>query len=183
MAQQGGRGQGPNLPPPPGGAVPQPPVVPQVVPQAGAYLLGAQVVTNPNLTEEETIRQVLHCIAFRTDVNKDAIINDGLEAFGDVKVMTEKDISTMATSFASRTALNGRMHFGTRRIKYLKAFTHWIRDFYRVSGEPTIVGLSEDIFKPQLDRAAARAVVRKNMESQTKTSAEAASPGPLENEN
>ena len=178
MAQQGGQGQGPNLPPHPGGAVPQPPAVAP----AGEYLLGAQVVTNPNLTEEETIRQVLHWIAFRTDVNKDAIVNDGLESFSDVKVMTEKDISTMATSFASRTALNGRMHFGTRRIKYLKAFTHWIRDFYRVSGIPSIDGLSEEIFKPQLDRAAARAVVRKNMESQTKTSAEAASPGPLENE-
>jgi hypothetical protein len=47
---------------------------------------------------------------------------------------------------------------------------------------PEIVGLSAVTFKAQLDRAAARAIVRKNMESQTKTSAEAASPGPLENE-
>ena len=183
MAQQGIQGQAQNLPPPPGGVVPQPLAgSPHVVPQAGAYLTQAQVVTNPNLSEEETIRQVLHWINFRTDVNKDAIVNDGLESFSDVRVMTEKDISTMATSFAGRTALNGRMHFGTRRIKYLKAFTHWIRDFYRVSGVPTIVGLAEDNFKPQLDRAAARAIVRKNMESQTKTTAEAASPGPLENE-
>ena len=118
---------------------------------------------------------MLHWIKFRTDVNKDTIVNDGLESFSDVRVMTEKDISTMATSFAGRTDLNGSMHFGTRRIKYMKAFTHWIRDLYCVSGVPTIVGLTEDNFKPQLDRAAARAIVRKNMESQTKTTAEAAS--------
>ena len=164
MEQQGIQGQAQNLPPPPGGVVPQPLAgPPNVVPQSGAYLTQAQVVTNPNLSEEETIRQVLHWINFRTDVNKDAIVNDGLESFSDVRVMTEKDISKMATSFSGRTALNGRMHFGTRQIKYLKAFNHWIRDFYRVSGVPTIVGLAEDNFKPQLDRAAARAIVRKNM--------------------
>ena len=124
----------------------------------------------------------MHWIKFRTDVNKDAIVNDGLESFSDVRVMKVKDIRTMSTSFAGRTALNGRMHFGTRRIKYVKAFTHWIRDFYRVSGVATIVRLAEDNFKPWLDRAAARAIVRKNMESQTKTTVEAASPGQLENE-
>ena len=73
------------------------------------------------------------------------------------------------------------MYFGTRRIKYLKAFTHWIRDFYHTSGLPTIVGLSAIEFKSQLNRAAERADIRKNMADQTKTTADAASPGPLEN--
>jgi len=146
------------------------------------YLARANIVTKATITEEETVRQVLFWIGFRTNITLDALIDDGLESFNDVRMMTEKDISTMATSFDSRTAASGRMYFGTRRIKYLKALTHWITDFHRVSGAPTIVGLSEDTFKPLMDRAAARAVVRKNMESQTKTSADAASPGPLENE-
>lgn len=120
MAQQGAHGLAQNLPPPPGGVVPQQPAGPHPmgVPQAGAYLVQAQVVTNPNLSDEETIRQVLHWINFCTDVNKDAIVNDGLESFSNVRVMTEKDRSTMATIFASRTVQNGRMHFGTRWIKY-----------------------------------------------------------------
>ena len=158
MVQQGAQGLAQNLPPPPGGVVPPP----MGMPQAGAYLVQAQVVTNPNLSEEDTIRQVLHWINFCMDVNKDAIINDGLESFSDVRVMTEKDINTMATSFASHTVLNDRTHFSTRRMKYLKSCTQWIRDFYQVVGVPTIVGLTEESFKPQLDQAAARAVVRKS---------------------
>ena len=89
----------------------------------------------------------------------------------------------MATKFSGRTGANGRMYFGTRQIKYLKAFTHWIPDFYRTSGLPTFFGLSAIVFKSQLDRAAARANIRKNMADQTKTSTDAASTGPLENEN
>ena len=74
------------------------------------------------------------------------------------------------------------MNFGTRRIKYIKAFTHWVQDLYRISGLPSIVGLSEVTFKPQLDRASARADIMKSMANQTKSSADVASPGPLENE-
>ena len=99
-----------------------------------------------------------------------------------MKVLTEKFISTMATKFIDRTGANGRMYFGTRRIKYLKVFTYWIQDFYRTSRLPTIVVLSVIVFKSQLDRVAARADIRKNMADQTKTSADVASPGPLENE-
>ena len=88
----------------------------------------------------------------------------------------------MAPNFSSRTQSNGRMNFGTRRIKYIKSFTHWVQDFYRISGLHSIVSLSEVTFKPQLDRASTRADIRNSTENQTKSSADEASPGPLENE-
>jgi len=144
--------------------------------------VGDLVITATNLSEEAVIKQVLHWIGFRSESNKNAIGDDGLQSFNDDKMTSEEDINAMATSFANRTAVNGRMFLGTRRIKYLKAFTHWIRDFYRVSSIPSIAGLSKESFKSQMDRAASRAIVRKNMEKQTKTSAEAASPGPLQKE-
>ena len=97
-------------------------------------------------------------------------------------MLTEKDIRTMASKFSSRTQANGRMNFGTRQIKDLKAFTHWVQYLYHVSGLPSIVGLSEVTFKPQLDRASARADIMKSMANQTKSSADVASPGPPENE-
>ena len=140
------------------------------------------MITASNLSEEAVIKQVLHWIGFRSESNKNAIVDDGLQSFNDVKTMSEEDIKAMATSFANRSAVNGRMFLGTRRTKYLKAFSHWIRDFYRTSSVPSIVGLSEETFKYQMDRAAARDIVRKNMIRQTKTSAEAASPGPLQKE-
>jgi len=96
--------------------------------------------------------------------------------------MSDEDVNSMATSFAKRTALNGRMFLGTRRIKYLKAFAHWVRAFYRTSSIPSIVGLSEETFKRQMDGAAARDIIRRNMLRQTKTSVETASPGPLQKE-
>ena len=140
------------------------------------------MITTANLSEEAIIKQVLHWIGFRTDTAKNSIVDDGLQLFNDIKQMSDEDVNSMATSFANRTALNGRMFLGTRRIKYLKAFAHWVRDFYRTSSIPSIVGLSEETFKLQMDRAAARDIIRRNMMKQTKTSAEAASPGPLQKE-
>jgi len=87
----------------------------------------------------------------------------------------------MVTSFANRTAVNGRMFLGTRRIKYLMAFSpgfeiciehHLYLDRWLVGGT----------LKRQMDRAAARDIIRKNMIGQTKTSVEATSPGPLQKE-
>ena len=136
MAAEGeGAEQGPPIQVPPLLVIQQPVVQP-------AYLQGAQLVTNLDITEEESIRQVLHWIGFRSLGSKDSIVNDGITSFDDTAMMTEKDISSMAISFGNRTVANGRMHLGTRRIKYLKAFTHWIRDYHRVSEIPSIIGSS-----------------------------------------
>jgi len=59
-----------------------------------------------NLSEEAVIKQVLHWIGFRSESNKNAIVDDGLQSFNDVKMMSEEDIKAMATSFANRTAVN-----------------------------------------------------------------------------
>ena len=124
---------------------------------------------------------MLHWIGFRTEEVRNALVEDDFGSYDDLKVLTEKDISPMATNFSGRTGATGRIYFSTRRIKYLKAFTHWIRDFYPTSGLPTIVGLSAIVFKSQLDQAAEREDIRKNTADQTNTSTDAASPGPLEN--
>ena len=88
----------------------------------------------------------------------------------------------MASNCSSHTQANGRMDFCTRRIKNIKIFTHWVQDFYRISGLPSILGLSDVIFKPQLNRASTRDNKRKSMANLTKSSADAAYLVPLENE-
>ena len=97
-------------------------------------------------------------------------------------MLTIKDIDSMATSFAALTAATGRIVFGTRRTKLLKACVDWVQDFYRISATPTIVGLSENKFKDTLTQSLIRDEVRVNLKSQTSTTADAASPGPLKNE-
>ena len=128
------------------------------------------------------MKQVLYWIGFRVASSQQVLIEDALGSFNYVKMLTEKNISTMASNFSSRTQANGRMNFGTRRINYIKAFTHWVKDFYRISSLPSIVRFFEVTFKTQLDRASTRADISKSMSNQTKSSADAASTVPLENE-
>lgn len=180
-----------NVPPqgqvvPPQGLVPPPqgqalPPQGQVPPQAYVHIIGDAVVEE-GISQSDTLRQILHWIGFRTDVLKDALTQDAFESFGVLKVLTEKDITAMSSDFANRTQANGRFYFGTLRTKRLKALTHWVQDFYRVSSDPSIVGLSEVLFKSELERALARHEIRKSLRNLTKTATEAASPGSLEHE-
>ena len=145
-------------------------------------MIQGEVIRDENITVENTIKQVLYCIGFRVSSSQQELTEYAFVLFKDVIMLTEKYISTTASNFSSRTQVNGRMNFGTRRMKYIKAFTHWVQDFYHISGLPSIVGLSGVTFKSQLDRASTRSNIRKSMENQTKSSADAASPRLLENE-
>eukprot|EP00957_Ditylum_brightwellii_P003272 248588-Ditylum_brightwellii.AAC.1 len=59
-------------------------------------------------------------------MQKDEISGDSITTFSDIKTYTEKDITDMATDFAGRTAANGCINFGMRRIRRLKLFAHWV---------------------------------------------------------
>ena len=152
-------------------------------PESEPYVFVTGLLGIPeDITDENTILQLLHWIGFRTENLRGSIVDDAFESFDDLKLLTEKDISSMAGGFASRTVQDGRINFGLRRTKLTKALVHWVQDFYRVSETPSITGLNEVTFKGQLERALARAEIRKALKSQTSTSAGAASPGPLESE-
>ena len=97
-------------------------------------------------------------------------------------MLSEKDITTMSSSFSNRTANNGRIIFGTKRTKLLKATIHWVQDFFRISSTPSVVGLSELTFKAELDTSLARASIRENMSKNTSCNSDAANPGALKSE-
>ena len=154
-----------------------------VVQAAYTLVLGdVNVEASPLLTEDVTIRQILHWIGFTVETNRDNLMNESVGTLADVRSLTEKDVLAFNTDWASRTQGNGRFHIGTRRSKMLQAFVHWVQDFQRVSGEVSIIGLNENSFKLQLHRALARSVIRKNLKDQTSSASDAASPGPLESE-
>ena len=88
----------------------------------------------------------------------------------------------MSEDWQRRTVANGRITFGTRRTKLLKALTHWVHDFYRISDIPHVDGLNHDRFREHTLRALARAEIRKTIKDGTSSAANAASPGPLESE-
>lgn len=88
----------------------------------------------------------------------------------------------MATAFGSCSVAQGRIVFGTRRTKYLKALVFWTNDFFCVSKIPTIVGLSENSFKTAFTIALSQEEVCAHMTAQAKALAEVANPGIFENE-
>ena len=94
-------------------------------------------------------------------------------------MLSIKDIKNILSSFVSRNITTGRIIFGIRRTKLLTTLVHWIQDFYRVSSQPSITGLSQLTFKMQLEIALARAIVRKIVKNNVSTSADAANSGLL----
>ena len=145
-----------------------------------ALVLGNVVRAGP-LTENENIRQSLHWIGFRTNAQRTSVVNDAFDSFIGIKMLTEKDITAMERDYGTR-ATAARIVFGTRRTKLLKAFVLWTKDFYRISSTPSVVGLSEDTFKAELQRAISRSDIRANIKAQTPIQAPLASPGPLDSE-
>ena len=132
-----------------------------------------------DLTEEETIVQVMHWIGFTNEDIRTRIINDSIGSFDDIRMLSVTDITSMTIDWSSRSPATQRISFGTRRTKLMKALTHWMHDFYRISLNPIITDDTEATFKSQLLRALARADIRKNFKDNTSTAANAADPGPL----
>ena len=149
---------------------------------AYAFITGAIDTAVAELDERSTNAQCIHWIGFRTDVARDALVDDAFGTFADIRMISSSDVSDMATDYARRTQTDGRISFGLRRTKLLKGLVYWVMDFYRVSDVPDITGLSEVTFKSQLQTALARADIRRSLKDNTKTAADAASPGPLESE-
>ena len=160
---------------------PQPPLPAQ---QAGyALVLGPVVVVDsPLLTEEETIRQILHWIGFNNNVHRNNLMNKSIGNLDDILSLNQKDVLAINTDWSSRTTVNGRFNIGSRRLKLLQALVHWVQDFRRVSGVVSIVGLDQESIKVQLRRALTRADIRKSLRDSSSSASDAASPGPLDSE-
>ena len=143
-----------------------------------AVALGAQVPAG--ITEENSIHQMLHWCGFTISTQRVAIFNDSIGSFNDIKMMTPKDITAMQRDFGNRATI-ARINFGVRRTKKLTAMLHFVHDFYRVSENPTIVGLNNATFSTALETTLSRADVRQALIDQSDTSSKQASPGPLVN--
>ena len=157
-------------------------VIPPAEPPAPYVLQLGNNEIQAGISEGDSLLQILHWIGFRTDDQRTSLVEDSFGSFEDLKVLNDKDVSAMASDFGGRTVNNGRINFGTRRTKSIKATVHWVQDFYRTSESPTIVGLNEHSFKAQLERALARAEIRKTLDSKSSTASKAADPGPLKSE-
>ena len=115
-------------------------VAPDEGPEDDEFLIQGEAVRNENITMENKMKQVLYWFGFRVASSQQALIEDAFFLFNVMIMLTEKYIRRMASDLSSQTQDNEIMNFGTRRIKDIKSFTHWVQDFHRISGLPSIVG-------------------------------------------
>ena len=151
------------------------------MPPAYTIVTGA-VPAVAGIGEADIIEQSLAWIGFNTDAQRQRIMNEVFSNFEDAEGTGEGEIDAMAKDLTARSVPNGKIIVGIRRTRLLKGFTHWVRDFSRVSGTPDIEGMDESAFKVALNVALRREEIRSNLRKQVKTAADAASPGPLESE-
>ena len=121
---------------------------------------------------------MLHWCGFTISTQRVAIFNDSIGSFDDIKMMTPKDITAMQRDFGNRATI-ARINFGVQRTKKLTGMLHFVHDFYRVSENPTIVGLNNATFSTALETALLRADVCQALIDQSDTLSKQASPGPL----
>jgi hypothetical protein len=146
-------------------------------------VLGDTIIKeNDANTETSTICQILHWIGFRIEAHRENLREESLGSMHDMLSLTEKDVLSISSDWANRTAALGQFHIGTKQLKSLQLLIHWIQDFHHVSGTPSIVSLNEYTFKAQLTQALDRSVIHKSLKDQTVTTSSEALPGPLENE-
>ena len=124
----------------------------------------------------------LEWVGFGVQNNRTAIMDEAFTDFNDIVEFNEKDIKDLAESFSKRTANDGRIIFGVRRIKRLKSMIHWALDFKRCSEEPSLDGLNAALFLEQLTIASTREEIRQSLMDQSDIVSKEASPGKLKDE-
>ena len=95
-------------------------------------------------------------------------------------MFTEKEISGLSTDSDGRTQDNGKITFGVLRTKRMKALIYWVKYFYHISGDPTIIGFDKVMFIQLLYTALYRSEIRDKIIYQSYTKANESPLGPLE---
>ena len=92
------------------------------------FVTGGVKVTAP-ITVEAFIKQIPWWIGFTTEEQRGSSYDDSIDSFSDTRLFTEKDVSDLSTDFSGRIWVNGKIKFGMRRTKRMKALLHWVQDF------------------------------------------------------
>ena len=126
----------------------------------------------------------LQWIGFDNEATRERLCIEGFDSFSELQSMREKDIRDLAESYGRRTVADGRFIFGVRRVRYLIGMIHWVQDFMRISGIPSLDEFNGEAatFREALDIASNRAEVRRVEKEQSDTVSKAADPGKFKDE-
>mgnify|MGYP003326964004 CR=1 FL=1 len=96
---------------------------------AGYVPVKGNATAAANLSEADTIVQIIHWIGFTNADIHTRVINDSIVSFDDIRTLSETDITAMTTDWSSRSPATQRILFRTRWMKQMKVLTHWMQDF------------------------------------------------------
>ena len=129
------------------------------------------------------IETILDYCGFDDAGDRDEIVDDGFNSFNDIAGLEIKDVGRLSEGLGVRTAANGRIIFGMRRLMRLKGVVHWVQDFRRVGREAAVDGVADMVdeatFLLALDVARERAKMRKHKLDESDNLSKAADPGKL----
>ena len=108
--------------------------------------------------------------------------DDSISSFRNLFTMNFDGVDTMAKDYVNWTLILGKLNFGIRHIKKLKAFLHWAQEFRRISERTLIEGMTGNDFLMQLDQALERTKVWKEYRANSDKKSKEASPGPMKSE-
>jgi len=106
-----------------------------------------QIDEDENISEADSLRQILYWIGFRTETQRNHLITDSLTSYEDLQFLDDKEVEKTRGDLGTRSATARKFIFGTNRTKPKKTF---LNEFYRIAIEPSIVGLNEIKFRKKL---------------------------------
>jgi hypothetical protein len=92
--------------------------------------------------EAADMDSMLGCIGFNAQAEPTAMAQDGFKSFDDLSQLKDKDIDTTSEGVADRTAVGGRIAFGLKKTRLLKAALNWALDFRCVSRPVSMDGVT-----------------------------------------
>ena len=113
---------------------------------------------------QDEMYQALEWVGFTLEYHRQAIIEEGFDTFVEFSSNSIKDISDLAYSFRKITVADGRITFGLRQNKRIKAMIYWSMDFQQCSKQPTTAPLNQLTFLQALETASSQEDMR-NQES------------------
>ena len=79
----------------------------------------------------DPMNEALGWIGFTSPAHRVSIIGEGFDTFVELARNTTREIADLSSRFSKRTVANGRINFGLRRTRRIKAMLYWGLDFQR----------------------------------------------------
>jgi len=75
-------------------------------------LTNNQIVEDENISEADSLRQILHWFGFRTESQRNHLITDSFTSFEDLQFLDDKEVEKMRGDFGTRSTTAGKIVFG-----------------------------------------------------------------------